>query len=116
MPELTNTQIFEIVKSLAKKRNHIYESGNESYSETQEIANDLGFIDYDSMRPQEKIISSSDFLKIQDIYWIFLCQGLIAPGKNIRNPWFPNVHMTKYGDKVFSDDNLLDEFKEKYIE
>ena len=37
---------------------------------------------------------------LQDVFWEFIIQGIIAPGSNLSNPNLPWFHITDYGRKV----------------
>jgi len=48
-----------------------------------------------------------DALKLQEVIWELLVQGLLAPGKNSANLHLPFVHVTEYGARCLEEDALL---------
>ena len=48
-----------------------------------------------------------DALKLQEIVWEFLVQGILAPGKNSSNLHLPFVHVTDYGTRALEEDAFL---------
>jgi hypothetical protein len=48
-----------------------------------------------------------DALKIHEIIWELLVQGVLAPGKNSLNLTLPFFHVTEYGEECLETDTLL---------
>ena len=48
-----------------------------------------------------------DALKLQEILWELLVQGVLAPGKNSLNLQLPFVHVTDYGLQCLEEGSLL---------
>jgi len=48
-----------------------------------------------------------DALKLQEVIWELLVQGVLAPGKNSANLHLPFVHVTEYGARCLEEDALL---------
>lgn len=44
---------------------------------------------------------------LQDVFWEFIVQGIIAPGTNLSTPNLPWFHVTDYGRKVLDSGELL---------
>ena len=44
---------------------------------------------------------------LQDVFWEFIIQGIIAPGTNLSNPNLPWFHITDYGRKVLESGEVL---------
>jgi len=84
------------------------------YGRIQKIASDLGIIEYKSgiEHGTTYILSDRDYLRVMDKVWHFVLKGYLAPGRNILNPWFPNVHLTEEGIK-FRDKLLRKEENSK---
>ena len=82
------------------------------YGRIQKIASDLGIIEFKSgiEYGTTYILSDRDYLRVMDKIWYFISKGYLAPGINILNPWFPNVHLTEEGKK-FRDKLLREEEK-----
>jgi hypothetical protein len=48
-----------------------------------------------------------DALKVHEIIWELLVQGVLAPGKNSLNLTLPFFHVTEYGEECLETDTLL---------
>ena len=48
-----------------------------------------------------------EILKVQEILWELLLQGILAPGKNSLNLNLPFVHVTEYGAQCLEEDALV---------
>lgn len=57
-----------------------------------------------------------DILKLQEIIWELLVQGVLAPGKNSLNLNLPFVHVTEYGARCLEDDALVLHDPDGYME
>ncbi|PYV21087.1 MAG: hypothetical protein DMG24_20650 [Acidobacteria bacterium] len=44
---------------------------------------------------------------IQDVFWEFIIQGVLAPGLDLANPNLPWFHITDYGTKVLAASEFL---------
>ena len=80
--------LFEMIEQLAVKLNYV----KAIPSDRMESGIDL---------------EENDYLQIQDEIWNLILEGILAPGINKMNPWFPNVHFTEKGIKF--RDNILHE-------
>jgi hypothetical protein len=49
----------------------------------------------------------SDALKLQEVIWDLLKQGILAPGKNSLNLHLPFFHVTAYGARCLEEEALL---------
>lgn len=57
-----------------------------------------------------------DGLKLHDILWELLIQGVLAPGYNSQNINLPFVHLTEYGKKCLETDSVLPHDPDGYLE
>jgi hypothetical protein len=57
-----------------------------------------------------------DALKLQEVVWELLVQGILAPGKNSSNLHLPFVHVTDYGTRVLEEDSFLLHDPDGYLE
>jgi len=57
-----------------------------------------------------------DILKLQEILWELLLQGVLAPGKNSLNLNLPFVHVTEYGARCLEEDALVLHDPDGYLE
>jgi hypothetical protein len=53
---------------------------------------------------------------LQDVFWEFIIQGIIAPGSNLSNPNLPWFHITEYGRKVLESGELLPHDPTSYMQ
>ncbi len=53
---------------------------------------------------------------LQDVFWEFIIQGIIAPGSNLSNPNLPWFHITEYGRKVLGSGELLPHDPTNYLQ
>lgn len=44
---------------------------------------------------------------LQDVFWEFIIQGIVAPGTNLSTPDLPWFHLTDYGRKVLESEGVL---------
>lgn len=56
-----------------------------------------------------------DALKIHEIVWELLVQGVLAPGKNSLNLNLPFVHVTEYGEECLETDAILVRDPDRYL-
>jgi len=56
-----------------------------------------------------------DDLKIHEIIWELLVQGVLAPGKNSLNLTLPFFHVTEYGEECLETDTLLVHDPDGYV-
>jgi hypothetical protein len=70
------------------------------YQKIQRVANKL---DYMNIEPidlgRAYVLRNEDYLKVIDKIWEYITSGILAPGRNWENPWFPNLHLTDKGKK-----------------
>ena len=57
-----------------------------------------------------------DSLKLQEVIFELLVQGVLAPGKNSLNLQLPFVHLTEYGTRCLEEDALLLHDPDDYLE
>ncbi len=57
-----------------------------------------------------------DALKLQEVVWDLLVQGILAPGKNSSNLHLPFVHVTDYGARALEEDAILLHDPDGYLE
>jgi hypothetical protein len=60
--------------------------------------------------------SRDDTLKLYDIFWELLIQGMIAPGFNSSNLELPWIHVTEYGKRCLEKDSILPHDPDGYVE
>lgn len=56
-----------------------------------------------------------DALKIHEIVWELLVQGVLAPGKNSLNLNLPFIHVTEYGEECLEADAILARDPDQYL-
>jgi hypothetical protein len=66
----------------------------------------LNSVEY-QVRELAKEYQRHDALKLQEIIWELLVQGVLAPGKNSLNLNLPFFHVTEYGEECLETDTLL---------
>jgi len=88
-----NSGLFESIEQMAIKLEYI----KSSQSDRMESGIDL---------------EEEDYLKVQDQIWKLVLDGILAPGKNRMNSWFPNLHFTENG-KNLREELIQGEEKEK---
>jgi len=70
------------------------------YQKTQTVATKLGYMDIKPMDLGRVIIlKDEDYLRVADKIWEYITSGILAPGSNRNNPWFPHLHLTEKGKK-----------------
>jgi hypothetical protein len=57
-----------------------------------------------------------DYLKLRDIFWELLIQGILAPGFNESNLELPFIHVTDYGMKCIEANSILPHDPDGYLE
>jgi hypothetical protein len=57
-----------------------------------------------------------DALKVREILWELLIQGVLAPGFNSSNLDFPFIHVTEYGEKCLEANAILPHDPDRYLE
>jgi hypothetical protein len=58
---------------------------------------------------------SADELKLYDIFWELLIQGILAPGFNSSNVNLPFIHVTEYGMKCIEANSILPHDPDGYM-
>jgi hypothetical protein len=58
---------------------------------------------------------STDLLKLHDIFWELLVQGILAPGFNSDNVKLPFIHVTDYGKKCIEANSILPHDPDGYL-
>jgi hypothetical protein len=56
-----------------------------------------------------------DALRMQEVIWELLLQGVLAPGKNSLNLHLPFLHLTEYGARCLEDDDVPLHEPESYL-
>jgi len=68
------------------------------YQKIQRAANELGYMDIEPMYlGRALVLRNEDYLKIVDKIWEYITSGILGPGRNDLNTWFPNLHLTEKG-------------------
>lgn len=74
------------------------------YQKIQRVATKLGYMD---IKPMELgygiVLKNEDYLKVVDKIWEYITSGILVPGSNRNNPWFPHLHLTEKGKKVLEE-------------
>ncbi len=58
---------------------------------------------------------SSDALKLHEIFWELIIQGIIAPGINSSNLNLPFIHLTEYGKHCIEANSILPHDPDGYL-
>ncbi len=58
---------------------------------------------------------SSDALKLHEIFWELLIQGILAPGFNSSNLNLPFIHVTEYGKRCIEANSILPHDPDGYL-
>jgi hypothetical protein len=74
----------------------------------------LNSVEY-QVRELAKEYQRHDALKLQEIIWELLVQGVLAPGKNSLNLNLPFFHVTEYGEECLETDAILLHDPDGYI-
>ena len=70
------------------------------YQRIQRVATKLGYMDIKPMDLGRIIIlKDEDYLRVADKIWEYITSGILAPGSDRNNPWFPHLHLTEKGKK-----------------
>ncbi len=72
-------------------------------------------IDY-QIRRRAPEYERHEILKLQEIIWELLLQGILSPGKNSLNLNLPFVHVTEYGARCLEEDALVLHDPDGYLE
>lgn len=59
---------------------------------------------------------SHDALKLYEIFWELLIQGVLAPGYNSSNLNLPFIHVTEYGKRCLEANTILPQDPDGYLE
>ncbi len=92
-------KVENIVKGLIKSR-VIFSVGihRALYHKIQREATKLGYMNIEPMNlGYALVLTNEDFLKIIDKIWEYITSGILAPGKDSEDPWFPSLHLTENG-------------------
>ncbi len=98
-------KVENIVKELIKSR-VIFTIGlsRALYQKIQRVATTLGYMDIEPIDLGDTyVLSDDDYLKIADKIWGYITSGILSPGKNRDNPWFPHLHLTEKGKKFMEE-------------
>ena len=49
------------------------------------------------------VLTNEDFLKVVDKIWEYITSGILAPGKDSEEPWFPALHLTEKGKEFLEN-------------
>ncbi len=96
---LDKNQIDKILIELIKSGNVSIGKYNNLFEMVDQMAIKLNYI---KSSPSDRMesgveLEEEDYLKVQDDIWKLVLDGILAPGKNKMNPWFPNLHFTEIG-------------------
>ena len=74
------------------------------YQYIQRVATKLGYMDIKPMDLGRIIIlKDEDYLRVADKIWEYITSGILAPGSNRNNPWFPHLHLTEKGKEFLEN-------------
>ena len=85
---LDKDQINKIVRELIKSKALSVGRYSNFYENVERLAERFEFE-----------LQDEDYLKVQDEIWKLVLEGMLAPGRNTMNPWFPHCHLTKEGEE-----------------
>jgi hypothetical protein len=68
------------------------------------------------LRQRCETYERGDALRLQEIIWELLMQGILAPGKNSLNLHLPFVHVTAYGARCLEEHEILIHDPTGYLE
>ena len=92
-------KVENIVKGLIKS-GAIFSAGisRTLYQKIQREATKLGYMNIEPMNlGNALVLKNEDFLKVVDKIWEYITSGILAPGNDSENPWFPALHLTEKG-------------------
>lgn len=73
------------------------------YQYIQRAATKLGYMDIKKMDlGTVYILENDDYLKIVEKIWEYITSGILAPGRDRTDTWFPNLHLTERGREFFN--------------
>lgn len=67
------------------------------------------------VRNLERNYQSHDVLKVYDILWDLLIQGVLAPGMDSSNLYFPFLHVTDYGQRCLDAGMIVPHDPDRYV-
>ncbi len=74
------------------------------YQKIQRVSTKLGYMDIEPMNLGYAILlENDDYLKVVDKIWEYITAGILAPGSDWNNPWFPHLHLTEKGKKFMEE-------------
>jgi len=59
------------------------------------------------LRGAREDFTRGDTLRLQEVVWELLLQGIVAPGKNSLNLHLPFLHVTEYGARCLEEETVL---------
>jgi hypothetical protein len=68
---------------------------------------DTGFRPYVEYVGDSQLGKTRLLILLQETFWEFVVQGVVAPGKDFSNPNLPWFHVTEYGKKVLAAGEFL---------
>ncbi|MFX1281886.1 MAG: hypothetical protein ACFFA3_21230 [Promethearchaeota archaeon] len=78
------------------------------YQKIQRVATKLGYMDIEPMDlGRSYVLRNEDYLKISDKVWQYIVAGILAPGNNRNNPWFPHLHLTEKGKEILEKNKKI---------
>ena len=98
-------KVENIVKGLIKSR-VIFSVGisRALYQKIQREATKLGYMNIEPMNlGYSLVLKNEDFLKVVDKIWEYITSGILAPGKDWEDPWFPALHLTEKGKEFLEN-------------
>ena len=101
-----NEQKVEIIAKELIRSGILFSVGISSalYQKVQRIATKLGYMDIKPMDLGNAIVlENEDYLKIVDKIWEYITSGILAPGSDWNNSWFPHLHLTEKGKKFIEE-------------
>lgn len=76
---------------------------------------DTGFDEYFDFGQNVTVARNNLLLKVQEIFWQLISQGVITPGINTSNPNLPWFRLTDYGRKVIEEQRFIPHDPTNYI-
>ena len=106
--DINDPNIIEVIRSVIFNR--LKRGGWEQLS-----IGDTGFDDYFDFGQNISRARDNIILKVQEIFWQLISQGVITPGINISNPNLPWFRLTDYGRKVIEEERFMPHDPTNYI-
>jgi len=106
--DINDPNIIEVIRSVIFNR--LKRGGWE-----QLYVGDTGFDEYFDFGTNISRARDNLILKVQEIFWQLISQGVITPGINTSNPNLPWFRLTDYGKKVIEEERFMPHDPTNYI-